>query len=301
MSITVSANGNIAGGLFNSMNYNLLNNSSGSMFSGLGMMGGYSLSDYASIRNGSYHKLLNSYYSLDRADTDTGKGSSGKTEASGSTARTYHYWTPDGMIERTYDNSIATRPKVTGTTATSKDKTSKIATIESDAEKLHSAADALVTSGSKSLFKEVTTTDKDGNKTTGYNTDAIYKEVSSYVSSYNAAIKSAGGSSVIAIRSSAASMNDYTKNNQELLASVGVSYDAEKKTLSIDEEKFKAADMDTVKKLFQGTNSYGYQVSSKAASIDSIAHYEASKASTYNSVGTYAYNYNSGSLWNSMI
>ncbi len=96
-------------------------------------------------------------------------------------------------------------------------------------------------------------------------------------------------------------MNDYTKNNQELLASVGVSYDAEKKTLSIDEEKFKAADMDTVKKLFQGTNSYGYQVSSKAASIDSIAHYEASKASTYNSVGTYAYNYNSGSLWNSMI
>ena len=301
MSITVSANGYTVGGLFNSMNNNLLNNSSNNMFSGLGMMGSFSFSDYASIRNGSYHKLLSSYYSLDSVDTGYKTSSGSKTSATGSTTRTYHYWTPDGMVERTYDNSIATRPKVTGTTATSKDSTSKLGTIESDAEKLKSAADTLVTTGANSLFKQVTTTDKDGNKTTGYNTDAIYNAVNNYVNSYNALIKSAGESNVMVIRTAAASMNDYTKNNQDLLASVGITYDSEKKTLSIDEKAFKEADMDTVKKLFQGTNSYGYQVESKASAIDTHAQYEAAKASTYNSVGTYAYNYSSGSLWNSMI
>lgn len=302
MAITVSAHGNTVGGLFNSMNYNFLNNSSGNMFSGLSMMGGYSFSDYASIRNGSYHKLLSSYYALDRTDTGSKTSSGSRTSASGSTTRTYHYWTPDGMVERTYDNSNPTRPKtVGGTTATSKDKTSKLATIESDSRNLKTAADTLLTSGSGSLFKQVTTTDKDGNQTTGYNTDAIYKAVNSYVSSYNAAIKSAGESKVMAIRTSAASMNDYTRNNQALLASVGISYDSEKKTLSVDEKAFKEADMETVKKLFQGSASYAYQVSTKASAINTHAQYEASKASTYNSVGTYSYNYSSGSLWNSMI
>ena len=302
MGITVSANGNTVGGLFNSMNYNFLNNTSNNMFSGFGMLGSFSFSDYASIRNGSYHKLLSSYYALDSTDTGSKTSSGSKATASGSTTRTYHYWTPDGMVERTYDNSIATRPRtVSGTTSTSKDKTSKLATIESDAEKLKSAADTLLTSGANSLFKQVTTTDKDGNKTTGYNTDAIYKAVNHYVSSYNASIKSAGESNVMAIRTSAASMNDYTRNNQDLLASVGISYDSEKKTLSVDEKAFKEADMETVKKLFQGTTSYAYQVSAKASAIDTHAQYEASKASTYNRVGTYSYNYSSGSLWDSMI
>ena len=70
MSITISANSNMVGGLFNSMNKNLFNSSSGNMFSGMGMMGGINFSDYASIRNGSYHKLLSSYYSLGDMDSD---------------------------------------------------------------------------------------------------------------------------------------------------------------------------------------------------------------------------------------
>ena len=68
MSITISANSRTVGGLFSSMNSNLVNNSRGNAFSGMGMVGGFSYSDYASIRNGSYHKLLNSYYSLYSVD-----------------------------------------------------------------------------------------------------------------------------------------------------------------------------------------------------------------------------------------
>ena len=88
MSITISANSNMVGGLFNSMNKNLFNSSSGNMFSGMGMMGGINFSDYASIRNGSYHKLLSSYYSLGDMDSDFKVDSGSKTDAAGSTSRT---------------------------------------------------------------------------------------------------------------------------------------------------------------------------------------------------------------------
>ena len=298
MSITISANSMMVGGLFSSMNRNLSRTSAANMFSGGGLMSSFNFSDYASIRNGSYHKLLNSYFSLDDVSSDTKTSSSSKTNPA-SYERTYNYWTPDGMVQRTYSDKVGANSSAQST-STSKDKTSKLATIESDAEKLSDAADALLTQGYKSLFKQVTTTDKDGNKTTGYNTDAIYKAVSSYVTQYNNLMKSAGESSVVSIKASAASISGYTSKNEKLLSSVGININSDK-TLSIDEEKFKAADMSAVKTLFQGSGSYAYQVSSKATQIDNQAQYEASKANTYNSVGAYSYTYASGNLWNSMI
>lgn len=298
MSITISANSMTVGGLFSSMNRNLSRTSAANMFSGGGLMSSFNFSDYASIRNGSYHKLLNSYFSLDDVSSDTKTSSSSKTNPA-SYERTYNYWTPDGMVQRTYSDKVGANSSAQST-STSKDKTSKLATIESDAEKLSDTADVLLTQGNKSLFKQVTTTDKDGNKTTGYNTDAIYKAVSSYVTQYNNLMKSAGESSVVSIKASAASISGYTSKNEKLLSSVGININSDK-TLSIDEEKFKAADMSAVKTLFQGSGSYAYQVSSKATQIDNQAQYEASKANTYNSVGAYSYNYSSGNLWNSMI
>lgn len=290
----------MVGGLFSSMNSNLSRTSAANMFSGgAGLMGSFNFSDYASIRNGSYHKLLNSYFSLDDVSSDS-KTSSGNRTNPMSYERTYNYWTPDGMVQRTYGDKVG-GDSSSQSTATSKDKTSKLAVIESDAEKLSDAADALLTQGSKSLFKQVTTTDKDGNKTTGYDTNAIYKAVSSYVTQYNNLIQSAGGSSVVSIKASAASIAGYTSKNEKLLSSIGININSKDNTLSIDEEKFKAADMSTVKSLFQGSGSYAYQVSYKATQIDNQAQYEASKANTYNSVGAYSYNYSSGNLWNSMI
>lgn len=303
MSITISANSNTVGGLFSSMNSNFLNNSKNNSLSGLGLMGGFNYSDYASIRNGSYHKLLSSYYSLDSVDSGS-KTSSSTSGTSGSTSRTYNYWTKDGMVQRTYDTGLVT--KKTGTTnktstSTSKETPSKLADIESSAEKLSDAANTLLTQGTKSLFNKVTTTDKEGNKTTGYNTDAIYKAVSNYVDQYNKLVNQAGSSNVLSIRASAASIMDYSKVNEKALSKIGISIDPEKKTMTLDEEAFKSADMDEVKKLFQGSGSYAYQVASKASSIDYQAQYEAQKASTYNSGGAYSYNYSAGSVWNSMV
>ena len=147
----------------------------------------------------------------------------------------------------------------------------------------------------------MTTTDKDGNTVKGYDTDKIYKAVNSFVTQYNALTKSAGSSNVMAIRTSSDSMGYYSAQNAKKLSSIGIKFDAGTNKLSIDEEIFKNADMDTVKSLFSGSGSYAYQVSAKASQIDSHAQYEASRANTYNSVGAYSYNYSSGDLWNSMF
>ncbi len=303
MSISISANARTVGGLFSSMNSNFMKNSMGSSFSGIGMMSAFSYSDYASIRNGSYHKLLSSYYSLDDVKADIMSEKNNRPGSSSSSSRTYNYWTPDGKVQRTYDTSLKTGSyhKSNLTTSTSKEQTSKLATIESDAEKLSGTADALLAQGSSSLFKQVTTTDKEGNKTTGYDTDKIYKAVNSFVNQYNALTKSAGSASAMSIRASASSLGYASSQNAKKLSEIGISFDAAKNTLSIDEEAFKNADMDKVKSLFNGSGSYGYQVSLKASQIDNHAAYEASKANTYNSVGAYSYNYSSGNLWNSMI
>lgn len=289
MSITVRANAMAVGNLFSSMNAGLFQNSSNGMFSGASLMGGFSYSDYASIRNGSYHKLLNSYYSLDKTDSDS--------KTSSVAGQDHKYWS----LKEANENKKKINYWDYKTMSTSKDETSKIATLESDAEKLSDATDALLAQGSKSLFKTTTTTDKDGNKTTKYNTDAIYKAVSNYVTQYNNLLKSAGESKVTAINAATASMKSYTDTNAASLAEIGISIDGEDKSLSIDETTFKNADMDKVKSLFQGSGSYAYKVSTKASAIDYHAQYEAKKANTYNGVGNYSYNYTSGSIWNSAI
>lgn len=286
MSLTVSRNASMVGNLFSNMNSGLGSSPMNSMFSSMGTLG-INYGDYASIRNGSYHKLLSSYFSSDSVKSNTASGSTGWQKPGSEEKKTYNYWS--------YKKAFY------GSTATSKDAASKLATVESDAEKLSSAADTLLTQGNQSLFNQVTTTGKDGNKTTGYQTDAIYNAVNSYADRYNALVKSAGDSNVMVIRSSAASMKDYTAQKEQELASIGITVDAGTKLMSVDKEKFKAADMNTVKKLFQGTNSYAYQVSEKALAIDKHAQYEAAKASTYNRAGNYSYNYSQGSVWNDVI
>jgi len=71
--------------------------------------------------------------------------------------------------------------------------------------------------------------------------------------------------------------------------------------LSIDADKFKAADMDTVKSLFNKTASFGYQTSANASMLSFYAERAASQASTYGANGTYTYNYQSGNLYDTGI
>lgn len=173
-------------------------------------------------------------------------------------------------------------------TSTSKDDSKTLVGIEGAAEDLTKSAEALYKSNSDAFKK------KDGE----YDKDAIYKAVDSFVDDYNALVKATGKSNTSSIANAAAAMVNYASNNANSLSKIGISYNAKDYTLSIDEDKFKNADMSTVKSMFSGNGSFAYSVAVKASMIDSYASIESSKSNTYGNSGNYTYNYKTGELYN---
>ena len=220
---------------------------------------GISYSDYATIQNGSYTKLMKAYYTKEASDSSSSS--------------------------------------VSATTSTSKDSSKTLANIESAAEDLKKASETLRTNGDKSLFTKKQTTDKDGKVSYEYDTDKIYKAVSDFVDSYNKMLKEGGDSNTNSILRSTKSMVNLTKANSNMLSSVGITIGTDNK-LSVDETAFKKADMNTVKSLFHTTGGFGYQTSVQAGMIESYAKSEAEKANTYNKSGLYTYNYTTGEIYN---
>jgi len=251
----------------NIMNYSFLfSNSSSSPSSGFGS---YSwLSEYNNIRNGTYYKVLKAYYAKTRDTSDS-------TDKSSST-------------------------KKTNTVSEAKSEAEK---LQSDASSLVSAADALITKGTDSLFnmKDITVKGEDGTETTtrGYDTDAIYSAVSKFVSSYNTLLEGASSSSSKTIQNQAINMANSTKSYEKLLDKIGITIGSNNK-LTLDESKFKAADMTTVKTLFNGNSSFAYSASSRASMISASAKSEANKNSLYTSSGKYN-NYSTGNLLDSIF
>lgn len=247
-----------------------LRNDCSFLFSSLGSSAstaasGNFLADYASIKNGSYAKLMKAYYSK-----------SGSSDAVKSIAKN----------------------------STSKDDAKTLSKVQSSTDALKESADALLATGSKSLFqqKDITTTDENGVETTtkGYDVEAIYKAVSSFVNDYNSVMKSVDDADSTSIQNRAKSMIGSTTANIKMLNSIGISMKSDF-TLSLDKETFENADMGKVKSLFNGNGSYGYRVSAQASMIHYAAANEASKANTYNFNGKYANNYASGNMFNSFF
>lgn len=224
------------------------------------------LSDYISIKNGSYGKLMKAYY------------------AKGETSEEV--------------SSLA--KKSTTSIATSKDDAEKLAAVESAADGLKESADKLIDKGTDSLFKkkDVQTKDEFGFYTTtqDYDRDAIYSAVSDFVKDYNSLVKEAGSSDATSITNRTNTLVGITTANKELLSQVGITI-GEDKSLSIDEETFRKADMTTVQSLFNGNSSYAYRVSAQASLIDFAASTESAKANTYDITGGYSQSYSSGSIF----
>lgn len=222
------------------------------------------LADYASIRSGSYHKLLRAYYNKDKeAVTDAVKNS--KTS-----------------------------------TATAKDSTKQLARMESAGEALKESADALITQGTKNVFRQETVKAEDGTTTTKYNVEAIYKKVNAFIEDYNNLVEETADSNTSSIARTSAQMISLTSTYEKQLEKIGITVNKDD-TLSIDKDTFLEADMTRVKNLFNGTGSYGYNVGVKASMVDYYAQYEASKANTYGSRGYYNYNYSYGSNYSNYI
>lgn len=226
---------------------------------------GINLSEYASIRSGSYGKLMRSYFSMDST-----KGTS-----------------------KSDDSTKNTIEDLATTTSTSKDSTKTLAAIESDAKELTDSAKALYTHSNNKVF----TKDSGGS----YDTDKIYKAVKRFADDYNSMLDTAGKSSTNRISRSVSSMKNETSYNEKPLKEIGITVDEKTGKLSVDETTFKSADTEKIKNLFNGTGSYAYSVATKAAMTESYAKSEAAKSNTYTKNGTYNYNYNSGNIFTDMF
>lgn len=223
------------------------------------------LGDYASIKNGSYAKLMKAYYAKDSSDS------------------------VKSLAKDTTKNKAVTSEEAKALTK-----------VQSTTDALKESADALLVKGSKSVFekKDVTKTDANGVETTTkeYDTESIYKAVNSFVTSYNQVINAVDKVDTGSIINRASSMVNHSIANLKMLNKIGISINADS-TLSLDKDTFMKSDMSKVQVLFQGTGSYGYQVSAQASMMNFAADNAASKASTYTGNGTYN-NYSTGNLFN---
>ena len=221
------------------------------------------LSDYASIKNGSYGKLMKAYYAKDTADKTASEG------------------------KDTEKNSISTAA----------DSAKTLSEIEKAADTMKESADSLLVKGSKSVFR------KKNEKATvseEYDTDAIYKAVSGFVTDYNDLLSKTSAASSKNLQSKADTLAAVTSANAKLLSRVGITVNSDS-SLSLDEEVFKKSDMGTVKNLFGTTGAYGYKVSAQASMIDYTAAKESTRSNTYTANGTYSNVYSAGNILNSFF
>lgn len=223
------------------------------------------LSDYASIKNGSYGKLMKAYYAKDAADKVASTGKDTETKK----------------------KSISTAA----------DSAKTLSEIEKAADAMKESADSLLVKGSKSVFR------KKNEKATvseEYDTDAIYKAVSGFVTDYNDLLSKTSAASSKNLQSKADTLAAVTSANEKLLSRVGITVNSDS-SLSLDEEVFKKSDMGMVKNLFGTTGAYGYKVSAQASMIDYTAAKESTRSNTYTANGTYSNVYSAGNILNSFF
>lgn len=247
------------------------------LFSGLGSgaagtAGSNFLSDYASIKNGSYGKLMKAYYGGSASD-------SVKSMANKSTA-----------------NKSSSSLKLT------EQESKEYAKIQTSTDALKESADALLATGSKSVFNmiDITKKNEDGTETTekGYDVESIYKAVNDFVKNYNSVINAVGETDDSTVLRRATNMVNGTIANLKSLLSMGITIN-DNSTLSLDKDEFMKADMSKVKTLFNGNGSYAYSVSAQASLIDYAAERVLSKGTSYTYTGSYSSNFSNGNLFSS--
>ena len=243
-----------------------------------GLMG-INVTDYATIRSGSYYKLLKSYYSMDSSDEV--KKIVNKTEEK----------------EKTEDKKTESNTDSTNTsTSTSNDSAATISKVKSASEELAASLDTVMKTGKDSAFALTEVTDKEGNVTEKYDTDKSFKAVNEFVTDYNALLDSTYASKSQNVIAASDRMARITSYNKSSLEKIGITI-GENNKLKIDEAVFKAADVEDVKKMFQNQNGFAGQIDTQISQVSYYAEREASKSNTYTSTGTYTNNYNTGTIY----
>ena len=212
------------------------------------------LSDYYSIRSGSYKKLLTSYYNMD-SDGDSIADKAG---------------------------SAAVRKAQT--------QTSKASSTMREGFKVSSTADDLSDSlqglMDKKLFDVKSRKDSSGKESNGYDIDGITSAVKSFVSDFNSMVSSGEDSSISGVATNSTALLADAKFNKSQLSKIGITVSDQ--GLKLDEDKFRASDMATVQKTFQGSGGFGFKVASDVSMISYYAKAATSSTSGYTGSGRYA-------------
>lgn len=212
----------------NKQDYSYLFQSLSSSSGGMGNLN--FLSDYASIRNGSYGKLLKTYYAKKQ---DSGTEGSSKPSRSGDVL--------DKILEQKKN------PKV------SKDVQEANANLTTGLSTMRTSVSALQNSQ--------TYTDTANGRSAE---DKVVSAVKDYVSDYNNVLKAARGSTLTNKTAYVANMMSSTAANADKLSEIGVTVNRDG-TLSLSAEKLKATDISKVQELFSSDDimSYGSVIASR--------------------------------------
>lgn len=220
----------------------------------------YSLyGDYASIRSGSYKKLLKAHYANESKDTNSNQDSA-----------------ISSLLNGKVDSSVTE--------------------VKADADSLKASAKALTTKGKDSIFrkKEMEITDAEtGTKTKvkDYDRDAITKAVKSFVDDYNDLLDSSVKSNNTKVLRNAVHMTNQVKAYTKSLASVGITKGADNK-LTLDEKKLQGVDVSKIANLFNGPGSFADHMGQRADQMSKDV-MKSQTSSLYGSRGTYnPYNFN---------
>lgn len=192
------------------------------------------LGDWGMMKNGAYGKLMKSYYT--KANDTT------KTNSTTSTDLTKK-WNEDYKTE--LNSKLGSLENSTTNNA--------LSSIKSTAKAMETAADDL--------------TSMDFEKSTR---DELYTSAKKLVDSYNAALESSSKTDLASISQSVTWMTNATKTHSSQLEDLGITVDTDNK-LSIDKDKFNAAELSDIKTLMEGNNSFVASVSQRATGLANLA------------------------------
>lgn len=133
-----------------------------------------------------------------------------------------------------------------------------------DKDKNKTVTDASSAAAANTLYKSI---EKLGSMNiSNDNKDEVYKAFSSFVEDYNALIKNTDKSANSNVVNQAGYLKSIVSNNKSAFSRFGVTVNSDK-TLSVDEKKFKDADMSSVKNLFTGAYSTAEKMTDRVNQI----------------------------------
>ncbi len=213
----------------NGMNSNIM-----TLLNSLNTEASFNFTDYAAIKNGSYGKLVKSYYAQQKAEAT-------QTE-----------------------NISSTKAKSSADSKTS--ETAKKEQVDSTGfSQLRNSADSLQKAAEKLQSEDLWKKSEDG-----LDMSQITDAVKNFADKYNAAVSDAGKVTSKEASHSVEALKSMTSTMSNALGRIGINVSASGK-MSFDEDAFAKADMGFAQKILSGKYSYGSQVAAMAGELSKDA------------------------------